>query len=209
MLQKIKRWFQRPQNPAGHVYYARLVFPQGTYYEVGFTTKPTLVERMAFGGPGEEKLIDREFLFAYRKDAWDVEQTLLDHFGKHRAFKKFSNDPMMPLNGRGQTELFRHDILGLDDDLYRLSDQDRVALDKDVAQAGGGCLMVLLGLALVPFTLGLSLLFIAGGTSDVFTYGKGRHPPGNRPQHPVKIQQLLDALSDAMTANKDAAEGKR
>ena len=75
---------------------------------------------MAFGGYGEEKLIDREFLFAYRKDAWDVEQTLLDYFDKHRAFKKFSNDPTMPLNGRGQTELFDHDILGLDEGLELL-----------------------------------------------------------------------------------------
>lgn len=205
MFTRIRRWFRRPQNPAGHVYYARLTTPSGTFYKVGFTTKSTLAERMAYGGHGDEKLIDREFLFAYRNDAWDVEQTLLEHFAKHRAFGKYSNDPMKPLNGRGQSELFAHDILGLDDDLYTLADQEKAALNNDLAQANSGCLMVLLGLVLVPFTLGLSLLFIAGGASDVLTYGKDRHPVVKRPRHPLKIKELLDAMVHAVPASKSAA----
>jgi hypothetical protein len=152
MFKRLRRWFNRPQNPAGHVYYARLTFPQGVYYKVGYTSKPSLVERMAFSGYGDEKRIDREFFFSYRKDAWDVEQTLLEHFDKHRAFKKFSNDPTMPLNGRGQTELFAHDILGLDSELYNLTDHDKTLLKGDSALANDGCLMVLLGLVLIPFT---------------------------------------------------------
>lgn len=204
MIKRIRRWFNRPKNPAGHVYYARLTFPQGTYYKVGFTSKPNLVERMAFSGNGDEKLIDREFFFSYRKDAWDVEQTLLEHFEKHRVFKKFSNDPTMPLNGRGQTELFAHDILGLDDDRYRLTDQEKAALAKNFSEANDGCLMVLLGLVLAPFTLGLSLLLIAGGASSVFSFGKARSSVVKRPQHPRKIQELVDALVASGSSNKCA-----
>lgn len=205
MFKRIRRWFNRPQNPAGHVYYARLACPQGTYYKVGFTSKPNLVERLAFSGCGDEKLIDREFFFSYRKDAWDVEQTLLEYFDKHRAFKKFSNDPTMPLSGRGQTELFAHDILGLDDDRYRLTDHERAALANDFAQANDGCLMVLFGLVLIPFTLGFSLLFIAGGASSVFNFGKARSRGVKRPQHPRKIQELVDALNHSGPANEGAA----
>ncbi len=166
---------------------------------------PTLMERLRFAGLGDEKLIDREFLFTFRKDAWDIEQTFLEHFDKHRAFGKFSNDPSMPLAGRGQSELFARDILGLDIDLYRPSSEDMDAVKSDLAQANDGCLMALLGLVLVPFTLGLSLLFIAGGVSGVLTYGKGHRQAVKQPQHPRKIQKLLDELVRSAPANKGAA----
>lgn len=204
MFNKIKRWFNRPRNPAGHVYYARLKTSQGMFYKLGYTSKHTLVERMAFGKHGDEKLIDRELFFTFRVDAWDVEQTLLEHFNKHRAFGKFSNDPLMPLGGRGQSELFNHDILGLDDDLNKLSDQDRKALQGQLAQANDGCLMVLFGLVLAPFTLGLSLLFIAGGVSGVLDYVKGHRPGSQRPQHPPTIRELLEALKPPQRAGKGA-----
>lgn len=205
MFKRIRRWFSRPRDSAGNVYYARLKTPQGTYYKLGYTSKPTLVERMAFGRHGDEKLIDREFLFVFREDAWDVEQTLLEHFDRHRAFGKFSNDPLMPLDGRGQSELFAHDILGLDDDLDKLTDLDRAALKGELAKANDGCLMVLFGLVLIPFTLGLSLLFIAGGISGVLDFGKGRRLAIKRPRHPPNIQALLDALRPPEHAGKSAA----
>lgn len=205
MFNRIRRWFNRPKDPSGHVYYARLKTPQGTFYKLGYTSKLTLVERMAFGKLGDEKLINRELLFAFREDAWDVEQALLEHFDRHRAFGKFSNDPLMPLAGRGQSELFAHDILGLDDDLNKLTDQEKEALRGELAKANDGCLMVLFGLVLVPFTLGLSLLFIAGGFSGVLDYAKGRRPVTKRPQHPPKIQALLDALRPPGHAGKSAA----
>ena len=202
MFNRIRRWFSRPADPSGHVYYARLKTPQGRFYKLGYTRKPTLVERMAFGRLGDEKLIDRELLFAFRKDAWDVEQVLLEHFDRHRAFGKFSNDPLKPLAGRGQSELFAHDILGLDDDLNKLTDLEREALKGELSKANDGCLMVLFGLVLAPFTLGLSLLFIAGGLSFVLDYSKGGRPVATRPQHPPKIQALLDALRPPGHAGK-------
>lgn len=150
---------------------------------------------MAYGDFGDERLIDRQFLFTYRRDAWDIEQTLLEHFDKHRAFGKFSNDPNLPLAGRGQSELFAWDVLGLDEDLYRQSDEK---LDenrkKELEEQGQGCLYVLVGLVLAPFTLGISLFFIAGGLSAFFSKSTVQVPTSKRPQHKPEIKGLLDAL---------------
>lgn len=204
MFQKIRRWFKRPKQSAGHVYYVRLKTPQGAFYKVGYTSMSTLLERMAYSGHGDERLIERELLFTYREDAWDIEQTFLDHFSKHRAFGKFSNDPAMPLGGRGQSELFSFDVLGLDEELYKMSDEQRKAMQDELGKAGDGCLMVLLGIALIPFTLGLSLFFILGGFSDALTHGKTGIPNTRRPKHPPKIKELLDAL----TQQNRTAKGK-
>lgn len=165
-----------------------------------------MLDRMRFAQLGDEKLIERQLLFTFRKDAWDIEQTLLDHFDKHRAFRKYSNDPQMPLAGRGQTELFIHDILGLDSDLYHLSDEEAESLKKEVAETGEGCLLTLLGLALVPFTLGLSLLFIAGGLSGVFGGGVKVQPRNKRPQHPPEIKALIDSLVQDPSADIGLAQ---
>ncbi|PUE11170.1 hypothetical protein B9Z51_02310 [Limnohabitans sp. T6-5] len=161
---------------------------------------------MRFAQLGDEKLIECELLFAFRKDAWDVEQTLLDHFDKYRTFGKFSNDPQMPLAGRGQSELFRDDILGLDSDLYHPSDEEAIDLKKEFAETGEGCLLTLIGLALVPFTFGLSLLFIAGGLSGVFGNGVKVPPLNKRPQHPPHIKSLIDSLVQAHSADIGLAQ---
>ncbi|TYC61661.1 hypothetical protein ETQ85_03120 [Zoogloea oleivorans] len=197
MFKKIKKWFLRPKNPAGNVYYAKLRTPQGDFYKLGYTSKPSLVERMAYGNSGDEKLINHQFFFTFCEDAWDVEQTLLEHFDKQRAFGRFSNDPKMPLSGRGQSELFVCDVLGLDEDLYRLPDEDTLKAIRDNAdEAGAGCLFILIGLILIPFTLGISLFFILGGISGIF--GKKEQPVfefRTRPVHPPAIQKLIDALN--------------
>lgn len=131
----------------------------------------------------------------FRKDAWDVEQRLLDHFDADRAFGRFGNDAAMPLAGRGQSELFTHDVLGLDDDCYKLHEGEALkAIQAEQEQAKDGCLMVLVGLALAPFTLGFSLLLIAGGASGVFGGGKVPAKAVGRPVHPTEIKDLVDAL---------------
>lgn len=166
---------------------------------MGYTSKPTLRERMAYGDSGDDKLIDHQFFFTFREDAWDVEQTLLEHFDRHRAFGKFSNDPMMPLGGRGQSELFAIDVLGLDDKLYEQSEKETLdAIKANNEQASEGCFMVLIGLILAPFTLGLSLLVIFGGFSGIFS----RDQPSvrrskTRPVHPQTIQKLVDSLNSS------------
>lgn len=198
MINGIKRYFSRPKFSAGNVYYAKLETSPGTFfYKIGFTGKSTLTERMAFGGNGDEKLINREFFFTFRTDAWDVEQTLLDHFDKQRAFRKYSNDPDMPLCGRGQSELFAYDILGLDEDIYKLSNQAKLKESIESRdQAGEGCLMMLIGIVLAPFTLGFSLFFLIGGASGVFgsSNSKSDLSQPTRPVHPPRIQRLIDSL---------------
>lgn len=180
------------------MYYARLKFPAGTFYKIGYTTKLSLVERLSFGGFGDHKSLDYQLFFTFREDAWDAEQKLLDHFDKQRAFGKYAKDPIKPLCGRGQSELFYGDVLGLDNDLY----ETPTALAQATShakpeQANDGCLFVLLGLVLAPFTLGISLFFIAGGVSEIFGTLKGRpvvRPVVTRPKHPPSIQQLIDSL---------------
>lgn len=200
MFKKLWRWVKRPKNPAGYVYYARLKTDCGLLYKLGYTKKPSLIERLAYGGHGDEKLIEQEFFFTYREDAWDVEQTLLEHFTRLRAFGKYSKDSRKPLCGRGQTELFASDILGLDDSLYVKPDAQTLAkVRAQNEEIGGGCLFALLGLILVPFTFGLSLLFIAGGLSGIF--GRSGEIENlaerykRRPVHPPALDALIKSLS--------------
>jgi hypothetical protein len=195
MFKRIRRWFRRPSNPAGNVYYVKLSTLQGVFYKIGYTTKLNLMERFSYGDFGDERLVSHQFLFAFHETAWDVEQELLDYFDKHRAFGKYSNDPMSPLPGRGQSELFRHDVLGLDEDLYRsLDDLRETDAEGSVKQSNEGCFMVLVGLALAPFTIGLSLLFVFGGFSGILEFGKNKVPTMKRPVHPSKIKNLINDL---------------
>ena len=205
MFKVVKKWFKRPRDPSGYVYYARLKTSQGTFYKLGYTAKSSLAERMSFSGLGDEKLVDRQFLFAFHKDAWDVEQTLLEYFDMHRAFGKFSNNPSKPLAGRGQSELFAYDILGLDSDLYRLSSEEMEVLKNEIDKTKDGCFMVLVGLVLAPFTLGFSLLFIAGGLSGVFGKGSISQQVKNQPEHPKKIRELIASLAQATRAGNNVA----
>lgn len=70
MFKKFFRWFSPPIDPVGNLYYVRLKTSGSTYYKVGFTTKPTLMARMAYGNYDDEKLIDKELLFCFRSDAY-------------------------------------------------------------------------------------------------------------------------------------------
>lgn len=210
MFRKLLRAFRRPSDPSGYFYYAKLNTPQGFLYKIGFTKKSTLVERFSFAGLGDEKLIAKQLFFTFREDAWDVEQDLLGHFDRHRAFGKFSNDPTQPLPRRGQSELFHHDVLGLDEDLYKLTDEEKEVLKTQGNELGSGCLMAVIALLLIPFTLGLSLFFLAGSLSSLFGVAKGPVVVRSRPRHPEKIRVLVDSLADASNSSfQRTASGAR
>ncbi len=196
MFKQLRRWFNRPNNPSGHVYYAKLRTAQGVFYKLGYTSKSSLAERLAYGGTGDEKLIEHEFFFTYRKDAWDVEQSLLEHFDKQRAFGKFSKDPSKPLNGRGQSELFYDDILGLDDALYRPLDEATLkSIKEDANSAAEGCLIALLGLLLIPFTATVGLIALVMGIIGFFEKPlPSRSINPKRPVHPPAIKTLVEEL---------------
>ena len=202
IYKKIIRWFRRPADPSGHVYYARLRTSQGVFYKLGYTSKPSLYERMSYGGAGDERLIEKILLFSFQVDAWDIEQTLLDHFDKQRAFGKYSNDPSQPLAGNGQSELFRNDVLGLDEILYQETTSSKTTgKSVEIDDQAEGCLMTIIGLVLIPFTFGLSLFFIAGGLGAIFSSGdkssqRSRSSIVKRPKHQPDIQLLLDRLQE-------------
>ncbi|MBX3586351.1 MAG: hypothetical protein KF796_06880 [Ramlibacter sp.] len=192
MFKKLVRAFKRPRDPAGYVYYAKLVAPQGVFYKIGFTKKKTLVERFAFGGFGDEKLLQKQILFTFHSRGWDAEQDLLDHFGRLRAFGKYSNKPDQPLPGRGQSELFFVDVLGLDSDLYGLSARDREQIHSQAAEVASGCL---LAAVLAPFTMILAVFFALATVVSLFQENKRPITVPRRPRHPEKIQQILDDLA--------------
>ncbi len=192
--ENVSKFSQRPKDPSGYVYYARLNTPQGVFYKIGYTTKKSLRERMSYGGTGDEKLIEREIFFTFRKNAWDIEQNILKYFDDQRAFGKFSNDSGLPLAGRGQSELFRSDILGADDELYK-------SFKESKSNSAGGCLMVIIGIALVPFTVGFSLLLLLIGFSEIFSNSKiteeAFNAKNSKPKHPKEIHNLIHSLKSS------------
>lgn len=200
-LNRISRFFRRPRQSAGNVYYAKLNTPHGASYKIGFTTKSTLHERMAYNGAGDEKLIDKVLFFTPHTKAWDVEQTLLDHFRKQRALKR-GNDPTQPLYKNGQSELFASDILGLDAELYEpRMVTNLVPSAESSKQAMSGCLGVIIGVILAPFTLGFLLFFIFSGITEFFAstqspvmLEKQELLTPERPTHPEPIQALIAFL---------------
>ena len=212
-LARVYRFFRRPRQSAGNVYYAKLNTSHGAFYKIGFTTKSTLHERMAYNGAGDEKLIDKVLFFTPHTNAWDVEQTLLDHFGKQRAFKR-GNDPTKPLYKNGQSELFASDILGLDAELYEPRIVTTLALSTESSQQTmDGCLGLIIGVVLAPFTLGLSLFFIFGGIIEFFTSTQSpvmverqELLTPKRPTHPQPIQDLIEILDMPQPPKKESTK---
>ena len=188
--------FLTPRANAGHVYYARLKTPQGLFYKIGFTRMPSVAARFGYSGQGDEKLIERVLLFAYHRNARKIEQTLLEHFDPQRAFGRYSNNPNKPLAGRGQSELFFEDVLGLDKALYQASHEHGQTLKKQRGSVMAGFLLILIGLALAPFTYGLTLILVIGGLISV-TRKRHTVKPQRRPKHPKHIQKIIDSLTKA------------
>lgn len=114
-----------PETPDGHVYYARLATPKGRFYKIGFTKMASVEERFSYDGSDAYKLIDKVFLFKYSPYAYQIETEYLHgHLSTQKAYKGhglkslFRDSSKLPLFGDGQTELYQHDVLGLDPD-YR------------------------------------------------------------------------------------------
>ncbi|CAN7393266.1 hypothetical protein [Variovorax sp. LjRoot178] len=209
-IKSLSRLWRRPRPPSGNVYYVRLATPHGTLYKLGFTKMPSVTERLAYGGLGNERLIDKVLAFEFLEDAWDVEQDLHDHFQRQRAFGGRGKNPAWPLNGCGQTELYRDDILGIDEDVYEPRVIER--LPPVLTQKDTGCLAILIALVLAPFTLGISLIFLFLGLADIFDptsvkptsvgVTSGEFPRSAsrttvtrpRPNHPKQIKDLVAPL---------------
>lgn len=107
------RGFLPPPCIDGHLYYVRLRTAIGPVYKLGFTTLPSMRERLAFKGDGAEKLIDKVLLFQHVENAWGLEQELHALFEPEKLFP-CGTWQFMPLYKNGQSELYGEDVLRLD-----------------------------------------------------------------------------------------------
>lgn len=96
----------KPEQPA-ILYYVKVSCEKDIYYKVGITNK-TIKERFA-KDKDKEIVVLLEKHFDLGLDAYDEERLILQ---KHKAKKAKILSPF--LNGKGDTELFEEDILGLD-----------------------------------------------------------------------------------------------
>jgi hypothetical protein len=105
----------------GYLYYIRLKTDTGTYYKIGFTKKSNINRRFNENDSEDYLLIDKILLFKFLSNAYEIEQELHQILSTKSAFGKYARDKLMPLAGRGQSELYRRDVLSLDKDYSKWS----------------------------------------------------------------------------------------
>ncbi len=103
-----------PRTRDGYLYYIRLKTQLGTFYKLGFTKSSSVETRFSYDGSDDHKLIDKELLFVYLDNAYDVETKLHRHFSNEKSFGTFSSVPDLPLYKSGQGELYYEDVLKID-----------------------------------------------------------------------------------------------
>ncbi|HBP40287.1 MAG: hypothetical protein ACTJG4_13995 [Vreelandella alkaliphila] len=193
---KILKCFSREEiDPSGYVYYARFQEFGVKFYVIGFSKEESLEKHLTEYENGEGECIDKIFFFTFRSDGWDVCQRMFDILKKKRSFRRYGKEPSLPFYGKDQSNVFAYDVLGLDAELYKLS-KEAEASRQD---AGFGCLVIFLGLVLIPFTAGVSIILII-----VFIGFVAMHPYLTKhakeiegkaaPELPPKLQGLVDAL---------------
>jgi hypothetical protein len=115
--------FLPPPITDGHLYYVRLRTEIGLVYKLGFTTLPSLEERLAFKGDGAEQLVDKVLYFEHLKDAWNIEQELHTLLAPRKLFS-CGTWQFMPLYKNGQSELYGEDVLQLDKSYTKKQSED-------------------------------------------------------------------------------------
>lgn len=204
MIKGFWRWLRnQPTTDGGHVCYVKLNSSHASFYKLGFTEKESIKERFADEADGTVSL-EKVFAFGYRPDAFMVVRRLHKYFRKELAYGMGSSDPMLPFCGIGQCELYRGDVLGLDNDLYLKSDEIlKTAADNDA----GGCLVItaiLVGVVGVPLGgwgipvligVGIWYFFFSSKETDAEII---KHNAQKRPVHPAKIQNLVDIITSSV-----------
>ena len=113
-----------PEDMEGYLYYVRLKTSKGIFYKIGFTRQKSVEDRFSYGGSENYRLIDKVLLFKYSMYAYVYELLLHNHLSHVKALTSggltslFRDLSEYPLFKDGQTELYKHDVLGLDPD-YR------------------------------------------------------------------------------------------
>jgi len=190
----LKRWFSKPKKTSGYVYYVKFIFEGEVFYKLGFTTKNSLSERFSYSGSDDFKSIKKIIFFTYRPNAWYIEQDLLDYFEKHLAFGKYSNDSTKPLAGNGQSELFKTDVLGLDEELYKVPDHLREDYRKRQQDAVDNTILMFF---LIIITWGFwAIVLIVMWLVDLLSTPQTLPIILSKPQHPHHIQEIINTLVD-------------
>ena len=96
-------------------------------FKLGFTTWPSVEQRFAYKGSGDEKYIDKVLFFEHFEDALEMETTLHAYFRRKATFcGSGGREQDMPLFQNGQTEIYIQDILDLDYSSDRLAQEWQV-----------------------------------------------------------------------------------
>lgn len=183
------------KNRCGYVYYARLEKSGRVFYAVGYSKEASLREHLVKNGNGEDECIERVFFFTYREDAFDIFKKIKSLLRSKRRIRKYIVNSGMPLCGSGCSVVFVGDVLGLDTEIYELSDAAKES-EKDSAL---GCLFILVGLILIPLTAGISialvLIFLGIYAIHEHYVGYGKEIENKKPPVvPDKIKRLIDPL---------------
>lgn len=109
-----------PEDMEGYLYYIRLKTSKGIFYKIGFTRQKSVEDRFSYGGSKNYQLIDKVLFFKYSMYAYEYELLLHNHLCHVKALESgsfaslFRDLSEYPLFKDGQTELYKHDVLGLD-----------------------------------------------------------------------------------------------
>ena len=196
MLRKLSRFFRRPRCSADNVYYAKISKSGKPYYIVGFTQEKDVAQCLISSGMSDECSLVGGFFFKFREDAWDVEQDILDYSRKKKIYMYDEGGFFFDARGSRKPKVLISDVLGLDERLYELSPLAK----HDQQGSGVGCLLVLVGLLLIPFTAGISiaavLILIGAYLVYEFVSKHGDELENKRkPQLPSKLESLVLELS--------------
>ncbi|MBL4701259.1 MAG: hypothetical protein JKX85_08365 [Phycisphaeraceae bacterium] len=181
---------------SGNLYYVRLIHQGKTYYKLGFTSLSSVEERLNFGGSGDGNLIDKVIVFAFREDAFDIEQLLHVHFCHARYAPRYG-DPNGPLYKNGQTELYSADILGLDPEYLPVDDTNNDRWVKLVT----GLMIVVFGPILIPFRIFMDTTEARGIFSGYIHSGLQQ---AKEEERKAKVECLIDSLSSGVRYREPA-----
>jgi len=196
MLRKLSRFFRRPRCSAGNVYYAKISKSGKPYYIVGFTQEKDVAQCLISNGMSEECSLVGGFFFKFREDAWDIEQDILDYSRKKKKYMHDEGGGFFDARGSRKPKVLLSDVLGLDESLYELSPLAKY----DQKGSGIGCLLVLVGLLMIPFTAGVSIAAVLIFIGALFVYEFiSKHgdelKEKQKPQLPSKLERLVLELS--------------
>lgn len=223
-------WFKK--DPSGYLYYVLLDTSDGPLYKIGVTKKQSLRGRFREQLKENPKFIKEVFIFEWLDNVEEPEKILHSHFSRQRAYRRRKRNK--PLYGCGQSELYRADILGLHEALYRPRVVDKevpILRDDDAYEPVTGSralenmvlwLIVVIGAAsvwglIVAVPLGVYLIY-QGITENAIDPEKivgwqtvsKTYPGLERPRHPDHVMALLNRIKkDGVTVLADSQEGSQ